>query len=348
MEATLSSLRARGVSTGFAFLGTPVPWSLHRTWFEFVPGVSTYGQALLIGLSNTIIVSLTVIVLSTVLGTAIGIARLSDNWLLSRTAGAYVEAVRNVPLLLHLVFWYQLLQKLPPPREAISIGGGVFVSNRGIDLPTVWISNSLVVALGVGIAAAIFLPRVLRLLGFPVNKPLWHLRLGAAIAVPLAVFLVTGSAPVWEWPELRGFNFRGGTTMTPEFAALVIGLTMYTSAFVAEIVRSGVLSIPTGQWDAARSLGLGWFLTLRKIILPQTLRVIMPPLSNEYLGATKSSSLAVAVGYPDLISVANTTISDTGQAIEGFVIIMLAFLTINMTMGALLNWYNARIALVER
>lgn len=348
VDATLSSLRARGVSTGFAFLGSPVYWSIDHTWMEFIPGVSTYGRALLIGLSNTLTVSLVVIVLSTVLGTALGIARLSPNWLLARTAGVYVEVTRNVPVLLQLVFWYQLLLKLPPPRQAIPVAGGIFASSRGIHLPTASVDIAIFAILCGAVAVAIALPRLLRPRGLPVGTPLWPWSLGLSLSVLVAVFWLAGPVFVVEWPRLQGFNFRGGATVTPEFSALVLGLTIYTSAFVAEIVRAGIQGIPAGQWDAARALGLGWFLTLRKVIIPQTLRIIVPPLTNEYLGATKSSSLAVAVGYPDLIALVNTTISDTGQAIEGFVIVMLAFLAISLGVSAFMNWYNARIALVTR
>ena len=280
VDATLSSLRARGVSTGFAFLGSPVYWAIDHTWMEFVPGISTYGRALLIGLSNTLTVSLVVIVLSTVLGTALGVARLSPNWLLARTAGAYVEVTRNVPVLVQLVFCYQLLLQLPPPRQAIPVAGSIFVSSRGIHLPTVSVDIAIFAVLCGAIAVAIALPRLLRSCGLLAGRPLWPWSLGLSLSVLVAVFWFAGPAFVVEWPRLQGFNFRGGTTVTPEFSALVLGLTIYTSAFVAEIVRAGIQGIPAGQWDAARALGLGWFLTLRKVIIPQTLRIIVPPLAT--------------------------------------------------------------------
>ena len=293
-------------------------------------------------------VSAVVIVLCTVLGTAIGLARLSPNWLLSRCAGVYVEIARNVPVLVQLIFWYQLLLQLPPPRAALDLGGGIFVSNRGIRMPTLSLDGWVWVALGLGIVAAFVAPRLLRAAGAFHTRSLWPLRLALVALPPLAAVWLTGSSLAPDWPQLQGLNFRGGVALTPELSALVIGLTFYTSAFVAEIVRAGIEGVPPGQWDAARSLGLHPWTTVRKVIMPQALRIIVPPLASEYLGVTKNSSLAVAVGYPDLVSLVNVAISDTGQAIEGIVIIMLAFLSISLAVSAFMNWYNRRIALVTR
>ena len=348
VDTTLANLRARGITTGFAFLATPLAQPINHSWLDFTPGVNSYGRALLIGFLNTLTVSAVVIALSTVLGTAIGLSRLSPNWLLSRCAGVYVEVVRNVPVLVQLIFWYQLLLQLPPPRGALALGGGVFVSNRGIRVPTFAVDGWVWLALAVGLIAAMALPRLLRAGGFSVKQISWPLRLAIILLPPLIAAWLTRSTLMLDWPQLQGLNFRGGAALTPELSALVIGLTFYTSAFIAEIVRAGVQGVAQGQWVAARSLGLHPWTTVRKVIMPQALRIIVPPLASEYLGATKNSSLAVAVGYPDLVSLVNVAISDTGQAIEGIVIIMLAFLSISLAVSAFMNWYNRRIALVTR
>lgn len=348
IATTLSNLNARGITTGFAFLRTPLAQPINHSWLTFTPGVDTYGRALFIGFLNTLTVSAVVIVLSTILGTAIGLSRLSGNWLLSRTAGAYVEATRNVPVLVQLVFWYQLLLQLPPPRGALDLGAGVFVSNRGIRVPTILLDGHVWLPLAAGIAAAIVLPPLLRRAGLSRSGGMWTLRLLLVVVPPLAAIWLTGAAPALDWPHLQGLNFRGGAALTPELSALVIGLTAYTSAFIAEIVRAGIQGVPAGQWDAARSLGLHRGTTVRKVVMPQALRIIVPPLASEYLGVTKNSSLAVAVGYPDIVALVNVAISDTGQAIEGIVIIMLAFLTISLAVSAFMNWYNRRVALVSR
>ena len=346
-ETTLANLRARGIATGFDFLFRPVNMPIAHSWLSFVPGISTYGRAIAIGFINTLWVSFVVIAISTVIGTIVGISRLSPNWLLSRACGAYVEAVRNVPVLLQLVFWYQLLLQLPPPREALRVAEGLYVSNRGIRYPTFEPQAGLLVAL------ALLAGGALVWLLFRRGEGAMH-RLVARWALPVAMLLgfaaiaVYGGAGAWSIPELKGFNFRGGSSLTPELSALVIGLTFYSSAFVAEIVRAGIQGVPKGQWEAAESLGLRKAATLRKIVLPQALRIIVPPLASEYLGIIKNSSLAVAVGYPDLVAVVNTMISDTGQGVEGVAIIMLAFLAISVSVSLLMNWYNARVALITR
>ena len=352
IDTTLANLRSRGIATGFAFLFRPVNMPIAHSWLEFLPGVHSYGRAIFIGLLNTLTVSFVVIAISTVLGTFIGIARLSPNWLLSRSCEAYVEVVRNVPVLLQLVFWYQLLLQLPPPRGALRITDWLFVSNRGIRYPTVAVEPSLgviLLALAVGIALTILAAKIRAKAGKPWRSAsLWPVGLILTGGLPLAAALVNGTTIGINTPELRGFNFQGGAALTPELSALVIGLTVYSSAFVAEIVRAGILGVPKGQWEAAGALGLSKPVTLRQVILPQALRIIVPPLTSEYLGITKNSSLAVAVGYPDVVAIVNTLISDTGQAVEGIVIIMLAFLSISISVSLLMNWYNARVALVTR
>lgn len=353
IETTLANLRARGITTGFAFLFRPINMPIAHSWLEFVPGFHTYGRAVVVGFLNTLTVSFFVIVVSTIAGTLLGIARLSPNWLLARTCGAYVEVIRNVPVLLQLVFWYQMLLQLPSPRNAIMIAEGLYISNRGVRYPSFIETQGggaavAAFALGGGLLVAIAWLRNRRTMAAQPKRSLAPAALLLLVAVPLGVLIVSGTRFVVDSPALRGFNFVGGSSLTPELAALVIGLSIYASAFVAEIVRAGIIGVPQGQWEAAESLGLSRFQTLRKVVLPQALRIIIPPLTSEYLGITKNSSLAVAVGYPDLVAIINTIISDTGQAVEGIAMIMAAFLTISLSVSALMNWYNRSVALVTR
>jgi general L-amino acid transport system permease protein len=281
------NLETRKIASGFAFLWREAGFEIGETGLLAYDAADSYLRALGVGLWNTFRVAAIGVALATVLGTLIGLARLSPNWLLARLAAAYVEVVRNVPLLVQLFFWYALIsENLPGPRQALQPLPGVYLSNRGIVFPT-----------------------------------------------------------PWSTPELSGFNFVGGLTLTPEFAALLTGLVTYTAAFIGEIVRAGVLSVGRGQVEAARSIGLTRRGALRYVILPQALRLIVPPLTSQYLNLAKNSSLAVAIGYPDLVSIANTTMNQTGQAIEGIAIIMAVYLTISLSISAFMNWYNRRVAL---
>jgi general L-amino acid transport system permease protein len=283
---TIANLEARRIASGFGFLGREAGFEIGESFFLRYDAADSYARALVVGLSNTLAVAAIGIVLATLLGGAIGLARLARNALLRALAAAYVEFVRNVPLLVQLFFWYALItEALPGPRQALSPLPGVFLTNRGIFFP------------------------------------------------------IPGSVP-----ELSGFNFAGGAALSPEFAALLIGLAIYTAAFIAEIVRAGILAIERGQVDAAFALGLTRWQVTRLIVLPQALRVIVPPLTSQYLNLTKNSSLAVAIGYPDLVSITNTTINQTGQAIEGIAIIMAVYLTVSLSISAFMNWYNARVA----
>jgi general L-amino acid transport system permease protein len=298
-------------------------------------------------------VSILGIVAATLLGTLLGVARLSRNWLVAKVAGAYVEVMRNVPLLLQLFFWYAVITEvLPGPREALHPVTGVFLSNRGLKLPALqgdaldWMLAGLGLAIVLGVFVAHWARKRQEATGniFPLGRTLVAL----IIALPLLGWLVSGASLSLELPELKGFNFAGGITLSPEFAALLAGLVIYTSAFVAEVVRSGIQAVNQGQWEAAGALGLSRARVLRLVILPQALRVIIPPMTSQYLNLTKNSSLAVAIGYPDLVSVVNTTLNQTGQAIEGILIIMAAYLTVSLSISVFMNWYNKRIALVER
>jgi general L-amino acid transport system permease protein len=284
---TMTNLEERRIASGFGFLQREAGFEVGETVFLRYGAADTYLRALVVGLTNTLAVAGIGVVLATILGTVIGLARLARNAFIRWLSAAYVEVARNVPLLVQLFFWYAVITEgMPGPREALSPLPGVFLSNRGLFFPTF---SSV--------------------------------------------------------PELQGFNFAGGAHVSPEFAALLVGLATYTAAFIAEIVRAGILAVDRGQGEAAHALGLTRAQAMRLIILPQALRVIVPPMTSQYLNLTKNSSLAVAIGYPDLVSIANTTMNQTGQAIEGVAIIMAVYLTISLSISGFMNWYNARVAL---
>ena len=349
---TVTNLTARRITTGFAFLGREAGMPIADSLLTYSPRDS-YLWAFVVGVANTLRVAVIGIVLATALGTLIGISLLSANWLLSRFAAVYVEVLRDIPLLLQLLFWYVLMQALPIARAAWRPIEGVFLSNRGLILPAIPIGSPQLWVLGAAVLGVAVFYVIQRWLiaqqmrdGKP--RPAWPFALGFIVLLPAAVSLLLGVSWTIEWPELRGFNFIGGLTLSPEYFALLIALVTYSSAFIAEIVRSGILSVPRGQWDAANALGLRRSFMLRQIILPQALRVIVPPMTSQYLNLTKNSSLAVAIGYQDVVSIANTTLNQTGQAIEAIALIMAVFLTISLGISFFMNWYNARIALVER
>jgi len=350
---TTRNLEARHVATGFAFLGRVAGIPLSETLLPYDPAVNTYGRALLVGVLNTLKVATVGIVLATIIGTLIGIARLSRNWLLSHLAAAYVELMRDIPVLLQLLFWYLLLQNLPGPRQALHVSNLVFLSNRGIRfvLPEwqpayAWAAA----AFGVGLVATLAWNRISRRRqdATGVKPPVWPVALALLAGAPLAVWAAFGAPFVPDYPALKGFNFQGGGSISPEYGALLTGLVIYTAAYIAENVRAGIQSVPSGQAEAAEALGLHRGMVLRLVTLPQALRVIIPPLTSDFLNLTKNSSLAVAIGFPDIVAVANTTLNQTGQAIEGIAIIMAVYLTISLSISAFMNWYNAHIALVER
>lgn len=350
---TMRNLEARHVATGFAFLDRTAGIPIGEAMLPYNPAVSTYGRALLIGVLNTLRVAIVGIVLATILGTMIGIARLSHNWLLSRLAAAYVEVMRDLPVLLQLLFWYLVLQNLPGPRQALHIGDLVYLSNRGIRFVLLdwqpaytWAS----VAGLVGLVLTLMWNRIAhrRQDATGIKPPVWPAALLLMVGVPLAVWAAFGAPFVPDYPSLRGFNFEGGGSVSPEYGALLAGLVFYTAANIAEIVRAGILAVPWGQSEAAQALGLHRGMVLRLVTLPQALRLIIPPLTSDFLNLTKNSSLAVAIGFQDIVSIANTTLNQTGQAIEGIALIMAVYLTISLTISAFMNWYNAHIALVGR
>jgi general L-amino acid transport system permease protein len=349
---TLHNLATRQIQVGFAFLGREAGFEIAETRIEFDPSMS-YARALAVGVLNTLHVAAIGIVLATIMGALIGIARLSSNWLVARLASVYVEVMRNVPLLLQLFVWYGLFTMLPGVRQAIAFGDWMFLSQRGamIAWPAahpVWPMMPWALAVGIGLAWLWrrWARRRQALTGQPL--PLIWPAIALTLGLPLIVWALMGAPTEIEYPRLAGFNFQGGIKITPEFMTLLIGLSTYTAAFIAEVVRAGILAVDRGQTEAAMSLGLSPTQRLRLVTLPQALRVIIPPMTSQYLNLTKNSSLAVAVGYPDLVSVANTTMNQTGQALEAIAILMAVYLTISLAISAFMNWYNRHVRLVER
>jgi general L-amino acid transport system permease protein len=350
---TMANLESQNIATGFGFLEREAAFGISESVIEYSPA-SSYGRALLVGITNTLKVAAIGIFLATILGTIIGIATVSKNWLLRFIGVTYIETFRNIPVLLQLIFWYAVINRgLPNIRSALSPIEGVYLSNRGLYIPVMadhpawtWVGVGLIV----GIIAAVFLRKwsIKRLEATGQLFPHLSVGLGIILVVPFLVWLVFGAPMALNIPAIQGFNFQGGARMSPEFTALLLGLTLYTTTYIAEVVRSGIQSVPYGQTEAATSLGLRSSWIMRLIILPQALRVIIPPLTNQYLNLTKNSSLAVAIGYPDLVSVSNTTMNQTGQAVEGVAIFMAVYLTISLSVSFFMNWYNKRMSLVER
>jgi general L-amino acid transport system permease protein len=351
---TRANLEARHIASGFGFLGNSAGFSINQTLIPYNES-STYAAVFLVGLLNTLLVAVIGIALATLLGFLIGIGRLSSNWLVARICGGYVEFVRNLPHLFHILFWYlAVLSVLPPPRQSIPILGVVFLSIRGLAVPTLQPASGMIYvagafALGVLATAAegLRLKRLRERTGRP-GSLAWRALL-LMIALPVIVFVAAGLPLEFEVPRLQGFNFVGGGQIRPEFLAILVALTIYTAAYIAEVVRAGILAVPRGQIEAAAALGLRQGQMLRLVLIPQALRVIVPPLTNQYLNLTKNTSLGVAVGYPDLFAVfAGTALNQTGQAIEIIGITMAVYLALSITTSVLMNWYNSRVRLTER
>lgn len=351
---TIVNLSNRGITSGFAFLDRGAGFGIVQHLIDYQQG-DTYGRVFLVGLLNTLLVSALCIVFASFLGFFLGLARLSDNWLLRKLSTIYIETFRNIPPLLQIFFWYfAVLRNLPGPRQAVNAFDLAFLSNRGLYIPSPALGEGalefvLAVIAALAISAGLFRFNKNHQIKTGQLRRTWPVALMLLIALPLAAHWTFGAALHWDVPELRGFNFRGGMALIPELAALTLALSVYTSAFIAEIIRAGIQSVPHGQHEAARSLGLPNPVTLRQVIIPQAMRVIIPPLTSQYLNIVKNSSLAAAIGYPDMVSLfAGTVLNQTGQAIETIAITMSVYLIISLKISLLMNLYNRHIALVER
>ena len=350
---TLANLEKQAIATGFGFLEKEASFEIGESIIPY-SAANKYARALLVGVLNTLLVSFIGIILTVILGTFIGILRLSSNWLVSKLAAVYIEVFQDIPVLLQLFFWYAFFYEvLPSPRQALSPITGVFISNRGLVLAVPEAHPAhlhMLIAFVAGCVLVYFLRRWARKrqarTGLPF--PVFRVSIGILVLLPVLAWLAGGAPTAMSVPALKGFNFQGGQNVSPEFSALLLGLVLYTAAFVAEVVRAGIQSVSKGQTEAAMSIGLKPSQVLNLVILPQALRVIIPPLTSQMLNLTKNSSLAVAIGYPDFVSVAGTAINQTGQAIEGVALIMIVYLCFSLSTSAFMNWYNKKVALVER
>ena len=349
---TIANLQRAGLASGFGFLTDQAFFDINQKLIDYT-STSTFGRALIVGILNTILVAAMGVVAATFIGFFAGIIRLSPNWLISRLVGAYVEITRNVPVLLQIIFWWSVLSGLPKVRDSLTIGDAVFLNNRGIRLPSPlleagfeWVFAAFIVGIVATIAVSRWSNRRQNISGqtFPVGA----LGLALIFGLPIVVYWLAGAPIDWDIPERMRFNYRGGFNVTPELVALWFALSTYTGAFISEIVRAGILSVSKGQTEAASALGLRPRQTMRLIILPQALRVIIPPLTSQYLNLTKNSSLAIAIGYQDLVSIGGTILNQSGQALEVVGIWMAIYLSLSLLTSAFMNWYNKHIALVER
>lgn len=350
----IANLRRQGIATGFDFLDRTAGFDIAQSLIDYTNTMS-YGRAFWVGLLNTLLVASLGIVLATVIGFTVGIARLSSNWLIARLAGVYVEVIRNIPPLLMLfAIYFAVLKTLPLPKDSIALPFGSFLNVRGLALPKpmfqdgmVWVGLALVAALIGAIGLKLWAARRQRATGRTFPAALAGLAL--IVMLPLLAFYVAGQPVAFDAPKAGRFNVSGGLTLLPEFVALLVGLSLYTAAFIAEIVRAGIAGVAKGQKEAAAALGLTPGQSMRLVVIPQALRIIIPPLTNQFLNLTKNSSLAVAIGYPDLVSVfAGTVLNQTNQAIEVILVTMGVYLLLSLVTSLLMNWFNARMALVER
>jgi general L-amino acid transport system permease protein len=354
----VANLRAAKIASGFGFLDNTSGFDVNQTLIPY-GATSTYGRAVIVGLLNTLLVAAIGIVLASLLGFIIGVARLSANWIVAKVAMVYVELIRNVPLLLQLLFWYiAVLRPLPEPRNSIAFGAGFFLNQRGLYVPRPLPTDAawfVLAALVIGVIGAFAFARwaKIRQMRTGVQYPVASVALALVIGLPALVWIATGMVagnPIaFDAPEQQRFNLRGGLQVFPEFVALTLGLVIYTAAFIAEVVRAGILAVSRGQTEAANALGLRAGPTLKLVVIPQAMRVIIPPLTSQYLNLAKNSSLAVVIGYPDLVQVVmGTVLNQTGQAIEAVAITMAVYLIISIGTSTFMNAYNRRKALVER
>ncbi len=349
-----TNLKKQNVTAGFDFLHRTSGFDISQTLVNY-SAMSTFGDAIIVGLWNTLVVAAVGVVLATIVGFLMGIARLSKNWLIARIASVYVEIARNVPLLLQLFVWYfAVLRNLPSPRNSIPVPGGGSLSVRGLYLPKPIAESGfglVLMLLGLGLVASIgfaYFARV-RQRATGQRLPVLWVSLGLCGLLPMLAFLLLGRPLSFNYPALKGFNFEGGMVMQPEIVAMVLGLVFYTGGYIAEIVRAGIIGVAKGQREAALSLGLSNSLMLRLVVIPQALRIIIPPLTSQYLNLTKNSSLGIAIAYPDLTHIlANTTLNQTNQAVETITILMAIYLTLSLLTSLFMNWFNKHMALVER
>ncbi len=350
---TMTNLEKQSIATGFGFLNTEASFEIGESLIEY-SAADRYMKALWVGFLNTLLVSFIGIVLTVILGTFLGIARLSKNWLINKCAAGYIELFQDIPILLQLFFWYAFFyEMLPSPREAINPFAGLFLCNRGLifAIPQSHpVYKYMAIAVIVAVIIIFFIKKWAKKRQDLTGKafPLVYTSIALILGMPFACWLIGGAPTEMSVPALKGFNFKGGLSISPEFAALLLGLVLYTAAFVAEVVRAGIQSVAKGQTEAAMAIGLKPGRVLNLIILPQALRVIIPPLTSQMLNLTKNSSLAVAIGYPDFVSVAGTAINQTGQAIEGVMLIMIVYLIFSLSTSVFMNWYNKKMAIVER
>lgn len=350
----VENLRRQNIASGFGFWDRTAGFDISQTLIAY-SNTSSYGEAFWVGLTNTLLVAALGIVFAAVLGFIIGIARLSSNWVVARLATVYVEAIRNVPLLLQLMFWYfAVLKNLPGPRQSLALPAGASLNVRGLYLPAPVPQDgfgmvALAFLIGIVASIAVYLWARRRQMATGEQFPILWTSLGLIFGLPLVAYLLTGMPLAFEYPELKGFNFQGGIVIQPEFMALLLGLSIYTASFIAEIVRAGILGVSKGQKEAARAIGLSNGQMLRLVVIPQAARIIIPPLTSQFLNLTKNSSLAVAIGYPDFVSVfTGTVLNQTGQAVEVILLTMAVYLTLSLLTSAFMNWFNTRMALVER
>ena len=351
---TAANLKRQNIASGFGFIERTAGFDVSQSLIDFDASM-TYGRAFLVGLLNTLLVAGIGIVLATVIGFVVGISRLSSNWLVARLATVYVEVIRNLPVLLQLFFWYfAVLKLLPVPRQSHALPGGGFLNVRGLYLPSPvpeagFGAVALAVLIGLVLSIAVYFFGRRRQMRTGQRFPVLWTSLALVVLMPLGVFILLGQPLSFDYPELKGFNFQGGMVLQPEFIALLLGLSIYTASFIAEIVRAGIMGVTKGQKEAAMAIGLSKGQALRLVVIPQALRIIIPPLTSQYLNLTKNSSLGVAIAYPDLVSIwSGTVLNQTGQAVEVILITMGVYLSLSLITSAFMNWFNRRMALVER
>jgi len=351
---TITNIEQRGIRTGFDFLTGTAGFGIDETPITYNE-TSTHGRVFLVGLANTLIIGFVGIVLSTIFGLFIGVLRLSNNWLIKKLAAAYIDIFRNIPVLLQILFWYNIFVKtFPSPRQSLEIIAGIFISNRGLYIPQPSLNAttiSVIFSIIVAIVGIVFLNKW-------ANKqkeitgedfPVFFISIGTIITLPIVAYFISGANFAFDYPVLKGFNFRGGKTISPEFLALTFALVIYTATFIAEAVRSGIEAVSKGQKEAAASIGLTEYQALKFVVLPQAIRIAIPPTINQYLNLIKNSSLAAAIGYPEIVTVfAGTSLNQVGQAIEIIAMTMLVYLTISLVVSAILNWFNHKMKIKER